>query len=149
MRGHHLGARRHHRPTLPRCDSKIFGAHRLMLSLYYPPGPLIHRAPTWLKLALLALGSAALFWLPDPYWSACVVAVPLLGYLLARLPLRVMGTDVLRRTFLLVFLLVTQPSFNAPEVAATGVARRTTIILGAHALTRTTQAPHLTSTVDA
>jgi len=119
-----------------------------MLSLYYPTGSLIHRAPTWLKLALLALGSAALFWLPDSYWSACVVAVPLLGYLLARLPLRVMGTDVLRMTFLLVFLLVTQLIFNAPEVAATVVARLTTIILGAQLFTRTTKVHHLISTVE-
>ena len=119
-----------------------------MLSLYYPVWSFIHRAPTELKLALLAAGSAALFFLPDSYWSILVVAIPLLGYLLARIPLRIMATDVLRMAFLLVFLLVTQLIFNEPEVAATVIARLTTIILAAQLFTRTTRIKHLVTTVE-
>lgn len=95
--------------------------------------------PTGLKLALLSIGSAALFFLPGSYWSILVVAIPLLGYVLARIPLRIMVTDVLRMAFLLVFLLVTQLIFNEPEVAATVVVRLTTIILAAQLFTRTTR----------
>lgn len=119
-----------------------------MLSLYYPTWSFIHRTPTGIKLALLAIGSATLFWLPDSYWSILVVAIPLLGYLLARLPLRIMATDVLRMAFLLVFLLITQLIFNEPEVAATVIARLTTIILGAQLFTRTTKINHLVASVE-
>ena len=119
-----------------------------MLSLYYPTWSFIHRAPTGVKLALLAIGSAALFFLPDSYWSTLVVAVPLLGYLLARLPLRIMATDVARMAFLLVFLLITQLIFNEPEVAATVIARLTTIILGAQLFTRTTKIKHLVASIE-
>ena len=119
-----------------------------MLSLYYPVWSFIHRAPTELKLALLAAGSAALFFLPDSYWSILVVAIPLLGYLLARIPLRIMAIDVLRMAFLLVFLLITQLIFNEPEVAATVIARLTTIILAAQLFTRTTRIKHLVTTVE-
>ncbi|GAA4119007.1 energy-coupling factor transporter transmembrane component T family protein [Enteractinococcus coprophilus] len=119
-----------------------------MLSLYYPAGSFLHRMPTGLKLALLAIGSAALFFLPDSYWSILVVAIPLLGYVLARIPLRIMVTDVLRMAFLLVFLLVTQLIFNEPEVATTVVARLTTIILAAQLFTRTTRIKHLVVTVE-
>jgi len=119
-----------------------------MLSLYYPADSVLHRAPAWLKLAILALGSVALFFLPNSYWSVLVVLVPLLGYLVAHLPLRLMGTDVFRMGFLLVFLLVTQLIFNEPEVAATVVARLTTIILTAQLFTRTTRIQHLIATVE-
>lgn len=119
-----------------------------MLSLYYPTSSFIHRAPTWLKLAFLALGSVALFFVPDSYWSALVVTVPLVGYLLARLPLRILGTDVLRIAFLLVFLLVTQLIFNEPDVATTVIARLTTIILSAQLFTRTTKIQQLIITVE-
>jgi biotin transport system permease protein len=119
-----------------------------MLSLYYPTDSVLHRAPTWLKLAILAIGSIALFFLPNSYWAVLVVLVPLLGYLVARLPLRLMGTDVFRMGFLLVFLLVTQLIFNEPEVAATVVARLTTIILAAQLFTRTTRIQHLIATVE-
>ena len=119
-----------------------------MLSLYYPADSVIHRAPTWLKLLLLAIGSVALFFLPNSYRSVFVVAIPLLGYLLARLPLRLMGTDVFRMAFLLVFLLITQLIFNEPEVAATVIARLMTIILAAQLFTRTTRIQHLISTVE-
>lgn len=119
-----------------------------MLSLYYPADSFIHRTPTWLKLVFLALGSVALFFLPNSYWSVLVVAVPLLGYLAARIPLRLMGTDVLRMALLLVFLLITQLIFNEPHVAATVIARLTTIILAAQLFTRTTRIKHLIATVE-
>ena len=119
-----------------------------MLSLYYPTGSAIHRAPTWLKLLVLALGSTALFFLPDAYWSAAVVGLPVLGYLAARLPLRVLGADAARMAFLLVFLVITQLIFNDPEVAVTVVARLTTIILSAQLFTRVTKIQHLIATVE-
>lgn len=119
-----------------------------MLSLYYPANSLLHRAPTSLKLLLLALGSIALFFLPNSYWSLVVVGIPLLGYLIARLPLRLLGTDVLRMALLLVFLLITQLIFNESEVAATVIARLTTIILAAQLFTRTTRIKHLITTVE-
>lgn len=119
-----------------------------MLSLYYPANSLLHRAPTSLKLLLLALGSIALFFLPNSYWSLLVVGIPVLGYLIARLPLRLLGTDVLRMALLLVFLLITQLIFNEPEVAATVIARLTTIILAAQLFTRTTRIKHLITTVE-
>ncbi|GAA2044396.1 energy-coupling factor transporter transmembrane protein EcfT [Yaniella flava] len=119
-----------------------------MLSLYYPTGSLLHRAPTWLKLAILALGSIALFWVPDTFWSALIVAIPLLGYLLARLPLRILGTDLFRMSWLLIFLLITQLIFNEPAVATTVMARLTTIILAAQLFTRTTKIQHLITTVE-
>lgn len=119
-----------------------------MLSLYYPTGSLLHRAPTWLKLILLAIGSIALFWLPNTYWSVLVVLVPLVGYLVGRLPARIIGTDLFRMSWLLVFLLITQLIFNEPVQAATVVARLTTIILAAQLFTRTTTIQHLITTVE-
>ncbi|HEY4576669.1 MAG TPA: energy-coupling factor transporter transmembrane protein EcfT [Yaniella sp.] len=119
-----------------------------MLSLYHPANSLLHRAPTSLKLLLLALGSIALFFLPNSYWSLLVVGIPVLGYLIARLPLRLLGTDVLRMALLLVFLLITQLIFNESEVAATVIARLTTIILAAQLFTRTTRIKHLITTVE-
>lgn len=119
-----------------------------MLSLYYPVWSLIHQTPTWLKLSMLAIGSVALFLLPNSYWSILAVAVPLLGYLLARLPLRILIVDLTRMAFLLIFLLVTQLIFNEPEVAATVIARLTTIILSAQLFTRTTKIQHLITTVE-
>ena len=119
-----------------------------MLSLYYPADSFIHRIPTWAKLLFLAIGSIGLFFLPNSYWSVLVVAVPLLGYLAARIPLRLMGTDVLRMALLLVFLLITQLIFNEPHVAATVITRLTTIILAAQLFTRTTRIKHLIATVE-
>lgn len=119
-----------------------------MLSLYYPTGSVIHRAPTWLKLVVLALGSIGLFWLPDSYWSALIIGAPLLGYLVARLPARVLGTDVFRMSWLVGFLLITQLIFNEPTQAITVVARLTTIILAAQLFTRTTKIQHLITTVE-
>lgn len=119
-----------------------------MLSLYCPTGSVIHRAPTWLKLLILAVGSIGLFWVPNSYWSALIVGVPVLGYLLARLPARVLGTDVFRISWLVVFLLITQLIFNEPAQAITVVARLTTIILAAQLFTRTTKIQHLITTVE-
>lgn len=119
-----------------------------MLSLYYPTWSLIHRTPTWLKFAILAIGSAALFFLPNSYWSLTVTAIPLLGYLLARLPLRIIGTDLARMAFLLVFLLITQLIFNEPHIAATVIARLTTIILAAQLFTRTTKIQQIITTIE-
>lgn len=119
-----------------------------MLSLYYPTGSFIHRAPTWLKLACVALGSIALFFLPNSYWAALAVAAPLAGYLLARLPARILGTDLFRMSWLLVFLLITQLIFNEPVQATTVIARLTTIILAAQLFTRTTKIQHLITTVE-
>lgn len=119
-----------------------------MLSLYYPAESFVHRAPTWLKLLCLTIGSVALFMLPNAYWSVAVVAIPVLGYFAARLPVRILGTDVLRMALLLVFLLITQLIFNEPEVAATVIARLTTIILAAQLFTRTTRIKHLIATVE-
>ena len=50
--------------------------------------------------------------------------------------------------FLLVFLLITQLIFNEPEVAATVIARLTTIILGAQLFTRTTKIKHLVASIE-
>lgn len=119
-----------------------------MLSLYFPTGSIIHRAPTWLKLAILGLGSIGLFWLPNSYWSALIILVPLAGYLGARLPGRLLGTDLLRMAWLVVFLLITQLIFNEPAHATTVIARLTTIILAAQLFTRTTKIQHLITTVE-
>ncbi len=119
-----------------------------MLSLYYPADSMVHRAPTWLKLALLAFGSVALFLLPDSYWSVLIILAPLLGYIIAGLPLRIIGTDLYRMSWLLVFLLVTQLIFNEPQVATTVIARLVAIILGAQLFTRTTKIEHLITTVE-
>src|SRR5699024_10506426 len=83
----------------------------------------LRRASTWLKLALLACGSVALFFLPDSYLSVLVILAPLLGYILAGLPWRIIGTDLYRMSWLLVFLLITQLIFNEPQVATTVIAR--------------------------
>ncbi|HIW45687.1 MAG TPA: energy-coupling factor transporter transmembrane protein EcfT [Candidatus Yaniella excrementigallinarum] len=119
-----------------------------MLSLYYPADSIVHRAPTWLKLALLACGSVALFFLPDSYLSVLVILAPLLGYIIAGLPWRIIGTDLYRMSWLLVFLLITQLIFNEPQVATTVIARLVTIILGAQLFTRTTKIEHLITTVE-
>src|SRR5699024_1824663 len=148
MRRHPLDPRCPHCPPRARRHSPLSGAHRLMLSLYYPTGSVIHRAPTWLKLVVLALGSIGLFWLPDSYWSALIIGAPLLGYLVARLPARVLGTDVFRMSWLVGFLLITQLIFNEPAQAITVVARLTTIILAAQLFTRTTKIQHLITTVE-
>src|SRR5699024_3620885 len=119
-----------------------------MLSLYYPADSIVHRAPTWLKLILLACGSIALFFLPESYWSVLIILAPLLGYLIAGLPPRIIGTDLYRMSWLLVFLLITQLIFNEPQVAATVIARLIAIILGAQLFTRTTKIEDLISTVE-
>lgn len=119
-----------------------------MLSLYYPTGSLLHRTSTWLKLLVLAVGSTALIWLPNSYWALLIVVVPIIGYLLARLPWRILGTDLFRISWLLVFLLITQLIFNEPVQAATVIARLTTIILAAQLFTRITKIQQLITTVE-
>lgn len=119
-----------------------------MLSLYYPTGSFLHHMPTWLKLVVLGVGSTALIWLPDSYWALLIIIAPLLGYVLARLPWRVLGTDLFRLSWLIVFLMITQLLFNEPVQAATVIARLTTIILAAQLFTRTTKIQHLINTVE-
>lgn len=119
-----------------------------MLSLYYPTGSWLHGLPTWVKLSILAAGSTALIWLPNTYWALLIVMVPVVGYLVARLPLRILATDLLRLSWLIVFLLITQLIFNEPVQAATVIARLTTIILGAQLFTRITRVQQLITTVE-
>src|SRR5699024_12733603 len=98
-------------------------ARWLMLSLYYPADSIVHRAPTWLKLALLACGSVALFFLPDSYLSVLVILAPLLGYIIDGLTWRIIGTDLSSMSLLFVFMLISHLIFNDTLLATTDIAR--------------------------
>src|SRR5699024_11264329 len=71
-----------------------------------------------------------------------------LAYITACRPWLILGADLYRLSWLLVFLLITQLIFNDPQVATTVIARLVTIILGAQLFTRTTKIEHLIPTVE-
>ncbi|PXA76349.1 cobalt transporter [Auritidibacter sp. NML120779] len=120
-----------------------------MISLYVPGNSLVHRAPAGLKLLVLALTALVLFLIPPSYPAAVVfVLLPILGYLVAQLSLRLLVTDLLRLSFLLVFLVVTQLIFLDPVHAATNTARLISIILLAQVLTRTTEVSGIVATTE-
>lgn len=60
------------------------------LGLYRPGRSPLHRAPAWLKLLVLVVVGALSVLLDEPWQVGTALALVLLGYVVARVPLRVM-----------------------------------------------------------
>ncbi|WFP16386.1 energy-coupling factor transporter transmembrane component T family protein [Citricoccus muralis] len=118
------------------------------LSLYLDGDSILHRAPAGAKLLALALIAVAVSLLPITWWTAGVcLALPVLGYLIARIPLRQLWLNLRQLVFLLAFLLVTQLIFLDVVHAAANTSRVIGLVLLAGLLTHTTRVSVMVETV--
>lgn len=111
-----------------------------MIQLYRPGASLLHRAPVWLKLALLAAVALVLSLLAQ---DAVSIGVALLGvgglYLLAGFSSRVIGVELWRIRWLILVLGVALTVFVSPLSAWISTGRVITLLLLASLLTLTTR----------
>ena len=60
--------------------------HAHLIAAYHPGSSLVHRAPLWLKAALLLAVAVACFAIPNPYASSAALAAVVVAHLRAGLP---------------------------------------------------------------
>lgn len=120
----------------------------MSLSLYLDGDSILHRAPAGVKLLGLALVAVAVSLLPIAWWTAGVcLALPVIGYPIARIPLRQLGRNLRQLVFLLVFLLLTQLIFLDVVHAAANTSRVIGLVLLAGLLTHSTRVSVMVETV--
>lgn len=120
-----------------------------MISLYVPGASPLHRMRAGWKLAGFALIALVVSFLPAGWWTAAVlVALPVVGFAVARLGPRLLWHDARRLAVLLVFLVVTQLIFLDPVQAATNTARVLSLVLLAGVITRTTPVEGMIETAE-
>lgn len=89
-----------------------------MIGLYYPGRSFVHRAPTLLKLSVLAVSVIGVSLIPDPWFLAATLGGVVVLILLAGVPLRVVWTQVAPILWLLVIAVPLQMIFAGWLVAA-------------------------------
>lgn len=119
-----------------------------MIALYRPGDSLLHRAPPWLKLALLALLVLAIsftgVWWPGIAGACALVA---LGYLVAGLGIGELARQVVRVRWLVLVMAVSQLVFLPIPDALANTARVTIVVVLAALLTLTTRTSDLLDTL--
>jgi biotin transport system permease protein len=120
-----------------------------VISLYLPGRSLVHRAPTGVKLAALAVLALALSLAPASWWTclACLV-LPLAAFALAGLGPRILLRELRRIWPIVLLLAVTQLIFLAPVLAATNTLRVLAVVLLAQCITRTTPVEGIVETAE-
>lgn len=78
------------------------------IGLYRPGTSLLHRSPAGSKLLVLMAAGIGSIFIDTPMQTAIALVVVLLGYLVARLPARVLGTSIRPMLWILVPLAVFQ-----------------------------------------
>lgn len=109
-----------------------------MMALYIHRDSLLHRVSPGVKSAGLALAGAAVFMLPGIVWQAAVLAVVVLLYPLARLPLAETARALKPVVVLVVAIGVFQWFVAGPVAAAVIAARIITLVMLAALVTLTT-----------
>lgn len=111
-----------------------------MIQLHRPGTSVLHRLPAGVKLTALAVIAVILSAFPHDETS---IAVTLVGvwalFLLARLPLRVLGAEVWRLRWLVLVLGLALWVFVSPQIAWINTGRVVALILLASLLTITTR----------
>lgn len=117
-----------------------------MIQAHLPGTSVVHRMPAGAKLAVLAVFAPVLSAVPQ---SAVSIAVALLAvcalFLLARLPLRVLGREVWRLRWLVIVLGAALWIFVSPLTAWINTGRVVALVLSASLLTITTSMEQLMS----
>ena len=120
-----------------------------MLSLYVPGTSVVHRAPTGVKLAVLALLGVALFATARlEFVAAALVLVLATGLLGARLPHRVLSSQVRPVWMWLVALFGFHLLVTGPLVGAVAVVRLLTLVVAAAVVTATTRVTALVAVIE-
>lgn len=120
-----------------------------MLSLYVPGTSPVHRAPAGLKLGVLAVLGVALFATPRLDLVAAALGLVLAaGLLAARLPWRVLASQVRPVWIWLVALFGFHLLVTGPLVGAVAVLRLLTLVVAAAVVTATTRVTALVAVVE-
>jgi biotin transport system permease protein len=120
-----------------------------MLSLYVPGTSLVHRTAAGLKLAVLAGLGVALFATARIEWvAAALVLVLAAGLLAARLPVRVLTSQVRPVWIWLAALFGFHLLVTGPLVGAVAVLRLLTLVVAAAVVTATTRVTALVAVIE-
>ena len=120
-----------------------------MLSLYVPGTSPVHRAPAGLKLAMLAALGVALFATGRLTWVAAALGLVLAaGLLVARLPARVLTSQVRPLWIWLVALFGFHLLVTSALVGAVAVLRLLTLVIAAAVVTATTRVTALVAAIE-
>lgn len=119
-----------------------------MLSLYVPGESPVHRAPAGLKLAVLAMLGVALFTTARLELVAAALVLVLAAALAARLPIRVLTSQVRPLWIWLVALFGFHLLVTGPLVGAVAVLRLLTLVVAAAVVTATTRVTALVAVIE-
>lgn len=120
-----------------------------MTSLYLPGTSILHRMPAGAKLLGFALVALTVSLLPVSWaTTALCLALPVVGYGLARIPLRQLWRNLRQLVWLLAFLVITQLIFLDVVAAATNTSRVIGLVLLAGLITHTTRVEAMIDTVE-
>ncbi len=120
---------------------------RTQLGLFHPGSSLLHRAPAEVKLALLAVAAAVTAWLHRPWQVGAALAVVLLLYAAARIPARVLLTQLRPLVWLVVVLGAFQAVVAGWREAVVVTGLLVTLVLLAALVTLTTRTTALVDAV--
>lgn len=111
-----------------------------MIQMYRPGTSIVHRMPAAAKLAIFAALAIGVSAYPHDVWSTGVTVIGVGAlFLLARLPLRVLGAEVWRLRWLALVLGAALWIFVAPLAAWISTSRVISLVLLASLLTITTR----------
>lgn len=119
-----------------------------MLSLYVPGTSSVHRAPAGLKLAVLAMLGVAVFTTARLELVAAALVLVLAAALVARLPIRVLTSQVRPLWIWLVALFGFHLLVTGPLVGAVAVLRLLTLVVAAAVVTATTRVTALVAVIE-
>ncbi|HEY4626986.1 MAG TPA: energy-coupling factor transporter transmembrane protein EcfT [Blastococcus sp.] len=119
-----------------------------MLSLYVPGASSVHRAPAGLKLAVLAMLGVAVFTTARLELVAAALVLVLAAALVARLPIRVLTSQVRPLWIWLVALFGFHLLVTGPLVGAVAVLRLLTLVVAAAVVTATTRVTALVAVIE-
>lgn len=117
------------------------------LGLYQPGQSLLHRLPAGAKLLVLVVAAVATVWLDRPWQVGLALLVVLLLYAVARVPARLLATQVKPLFWLAVVLGVFQLVVSGWRTAVVVVGTLVALVLLAALITLTTRTTDLIDTV--
>lgn len=119
-----------------------------MLSLYHDAKTPVHAVPAGVKLLVLAGAGSALFFVPSMVWLAVALVLVLGGYVLARVPWRATGRQVLAIAPFLALIALAQLLFTGWVSAVLVTERVLTLVLLANLVTLTTRTTAMIETIE-